>query len=103
MYCSESPSMYCQRSLGAKVRVSLVFSHPATVPEEGNGFAVVFLQPEVKSMAATVVIRIPKCKTLGLFIVPLCSFEQDLAAWRTALADAGNVNSRLLLQWACIL
>ena len=53
MYCSASPSMYCQRSLEAKVRVSLDFCHPETAPEAGSGSTAVFLQPVVAGTSTT--------------------------------------------------
>jgi hypothetical protein len=43
--------MYCQRSLAAKTRVSLVFSQPEIAPDAGNGFALVLLQPYLPTTA----------------------------------------------------
>jgi hypothetical protein len=45
--------MYCHRSFAAKVRVSLVFSQPATLPEAGNASTFAFLHPALAARTAS--------------------------------------------------
>src|SRR5271157_2099270 len=103
MYCSESPSMYCHKSLAANTRVSLDFSHPATAPDAGNGFATLFLQPDAAAIATTATAATANSN----FFEPIISkqpllfpVQQNLTARRAALADAGDVNGGPLLQRA---
>src|ERR1700744_1207928 len=99
MNCSESPSMYCHRSLGSKGRVLLAFSQPATVPHAGNGFAFFFLHPETPAVAART--KAPTKNRFKCFIaiyLLLTSVQQNLAAGRAALTYAGDIDGRPLLQ-----
>src|ERR1700739_1231315 len=101
MNCSESPSMYCQRSFGSKVRVALDFSQPASALDAGNGFAAFVLHPETKTVPSKGTIKAPTNNEFECFISVqplLTSVQQDLAAGRAALANAGNVDRRTLLQ-----
>src|ERR1039458_4643804 len=113
MYCSASPSMYCHRSLAAKTRVSLVLSQPATAPDAGNGSDLAFLHP---SDAVIATIAPKKAANIDNHIgnihpferniterSPLFPVEQNLAAGRTAFADAGDVDGGVLLQRAGVL
>src|ERR1039458_4650272 len=113
MYCSASPSMYCQRSLAAKTRVSLVLSQPATAPDAGNGSDLAFLHPSDAVMAT---IAPKKAANTNNHIgnihpfelnfkacSPSLSVEQNLAAGRTAFANACHVHSGVLLQRAGVL
>src|ERR1035438_5937557 len=102
MYWSASPSMYCQRSLAAKTRVSLVFAQPEMAPDAGNGSDCFFLHP-VPAPAST--IAIAAAANIHPFErnidgSPLLSVEQNLAVRRTAFANAGDVDGGALLEWA---
>src|SRR3569833_59833 len=101
MYCSESPSMYCQRSLGSKLRVSLDFSQPATAPDAGNGVALFFLQPETAPIKSKAMDAAPNSR-MNLFMevvlaLSLTSLQQNLINRGAAFTDAGHVNSWFVL------
>src|SRR4051794_19912536 len=103
MYCSESPSMYCHRSLGSNVRVSLAFSQPATAPDAGNGLAPFFLHPLSEPLATVARTTTMTNKMLGFLIRSSTPSQQDLAARRAALSDAGDVDCGLVLKRTGIL
>src|ERR1700739_510474 len=106
MNCSESPSMYCHRSFGSKVRVSLDFSQPAIALDAGNGFAFFVLHPATKTVPNERTTKAPTENEFKCFISIqplLTSVQQNLTARRAALANAGDVHRRVLLQRTCIL